>query len=117
MGQHKPAAHTLTYLFIDSLLDDTSASGGCDDSSRSLGGGHEAGSGLSDLVDEVEGLLHLTLCGYRDIKRQGLEGLKLVKATVPRVEDFIELDQLLGQLVHLLATCEREVPLGCTLRR
>ena len=117
MGQYRPAARTLIYLFIDSLLGDADASGGCDDGSRSLWGGREAGSSLGDLMNEVEGLLHLALSGYREIIRQGLEGLKLVKATVPRVEDLIELDQLLGQLVDLLATGEREVPLGGALRR
>ena len=65
MGQYRPAArNTLIYLFIDSLLSDAGSSGGCDDGSRSLGGGREAGSGLSDLMNEVEGLLHLALSSY-----------------------------------------------------
>ena len=58
---------------------------------------------------QVERLLDLALRRHGQIEAYVLERAQLVKAAVPRVKDFVEFDQLLGQLVDFVAAGGREV--------
>ena len=58
---------------------------------------------------QVERLLDLALRRHGQIEAYVLERAQLVKATMPRIEDFVEFDQFLGKLVDFVAACGREV--------
>ena len=58
---------------------------------------------------QVERLLDLALRRHGQIEAYVLERAQLVKAAVPRVKDFVEFDQLFGQLVDFVASCGREI--------
>lgn len=69
------------------------------------------------VLRQVECLLDAALGGHLQLEGQRLESLELVEAAVPRVEDLVELDHLLSQLVHCLATCNGKVAVVGALRR
>jgi len=58
---------------------------------------------------KVECLFNLALIGDGDFIAERLECLQLIKSTVPRVEDLVELDYLLGKLIYLLASRDGHV--------
>lgn len=72
---------------------------------------------LSRPSRQVEGLLDLALRGYRYLKANRLESLELIESAVPRVEDFVELNQLFSKLVYFLAAGERKVAIRSALDR
>ena len=61
------------------------------------------------LCGQVESLFDFALCSNGKLKLQRFESLQLIQTAMPRVKYLVKLDQLLSQLVDLLASLEGEV--------